>query len=72
ALRVVERITPMSPHHLMYEATLEDPRTYSRPWTIRVPLYRNIDPAARLGQFKCVPFVEELLYGEFRKNPIPR
>ncbi|MCG8468869.1 MAG: hypothetical protein MJB57_11810, partial [Gemmatimonadetes bacterium] len=56
-LVVTERYEMLGPDHLMYEATLEDPRTYSRPWTIRVPLYRNIDPAARLGQFKCVPFV---------------
>ena len=39
-------------------------------WTIRMPLYRNIDPDARLGQFKCVEFVEELMYGHLRKNPI--
>ena len=56
----------------MYEAELEDPATYSRPWTIRMPLYRNIDPNARLGQFKCVEFVEELMYGHLRKNPIRR
>ena len=31
---------------------------------------RNVDPDARLGQFKCVPFVEELMYGHLRRNPI--
>jgi hypothetical protein len=71
-LKVTERWTMLGPDHLMYEATLEDPDTYTEPWTIRLPLYRNIDPNARLGQFKCVPFVEELLYGHLRKNPIPR
>lgn len=71
-LKVTERWTLMGPDHLMYEATLEDPNTYAEPWTIRLPLYRNIDPNARLGQFKCVPFVEELMYGHLRKNPIPR
>jgi hypothetical protein len=69
-LKVTERWTMLGPDHLMYEATMEDPDTYSEPWTIRMPLYRNIDPNARLGQFKCVPFVEELMYGELRKNPI--
>ena len=72
ALKVVERYTMTSPDHLLYEATIEDPNTFSRPWTIRLPLYRNIDPDARLGQFKCVPFVEELMYGHLRKNPIKR
>ena len=71
-LKVTERWTMTGPDHLMYEATMEDPSTFSEPWTIRLPLYRNIDPDARLGQFKCVPFVEELLYGALRKNPIPR
>jgi len=70
ALKVTERYRMTSPDHLMYEATIEDPSTFSRPWTVRMPLYRNIDPDARLGQFKCVEFVEELMYGELRKNPI--
>ncbi len=70
SLKVVERYTLMGPDHLHYEATLEDPSTYTRPWTLRLPLYRHLDPAARLGQFKCVEFVEELLYGHLRKNPI--
>ena len=62
----------VGPDHIMYEAELNDPETYSRPWKIRMPLYRNIDPNARLGQFKCVEFVEELMYGHLRKNPIRR
>ncbi len=69
-LRVTERYTMTSPDHIMYEATLEDPETFSRPWTIRLPLYRHIDANARLGQFKCVEFVEELMYGDLRKTPV--
>lgn len=69
-LTVTERYTMVGPDHIMYEAEVDDPATYERPWTLRMPLYRNIDPAARLGQFKCVEFVEELLYGHLRKNPI--
>ena len=59
-----------SPDHLIYEATIEDPETFSRPWVIRMPLYRNINVDSRLGQFKCVEFVEELIYGHLRKHPI--
>lgn len=70
AMTVTERYTMTSPFHLDYEATIEDPETFSRPWSIRMPLYRNVDPEARLGQFKCVEFVEELIYGELRKHPI--
>jgi len=69
-MTVVERYTMTSPYHIMYEATMEDPMTFSRPWTIRLPLYRHVDDNARLGQFKCVEFVEELIYGHLRKNPI--
>ena len=69
-LKVTERYTMLGRDHMQYEATLEDPATYTRPWVVRFPLYRHIDPNARLGQFKCVEFVEELMYGHLRKSPI--
>ncbi|HTG84445.1 MAG TPA: hypothetical protein VL853_06535 [Gemmatimonadales bacterium] len=69
SLKVTERYSLIDRDHMQYEATLEDPETYTRPWVIRFPLYRNIDPNARLGQFKCVEFVEELMYGHLRKKP---
>jgi hypothetical protein len=69
-LKVVERYTMTSPDHIRYEATMTDPRTFTRPWTIRLVLYRHVEPEVRLGQFKCVEFVEELLYGQLRKVPI--
>ena len=71
-MKVTERYTMLGKDHILYEATIDDQQTYMRPWTIRLPLYRNIDPNARLGQFKCVEFVEELIYGHLRKNPIER
>ena len=67
---ITDRFTLRDPDHILYEATIEDPETFSRPWTIRLPLYRHIDENARLGQFKCVEFVEELMYGHLRKEPI--
>jgi hypothetical protein len=71
-MKVTERYTLIDEDHIQYEATMEDPQTFSRPWTISLPLYRNISPNARLGQFKCVEYVEELIYGELRKNPVAR
>jgi hypothetical protein len=62
ALKVTERFTPVSDNHLQYSATLEDANVYTRPWTINMPLYRHIEPNAQILEFKCVPFVEELLY----------
>ena len=67
ALHVVERYTPISPHHLMYEATIEDPKVFTRPWTIRMPLYRRIEANVRLLEFKCVEFAEEYLYGHLHR-----
>ncbi|MEO2198365.1 MAG: hypothetical protein ABGY72_20045 [bacterium] len=63
ALRVEERYTPMSPYHLMYEATITDPEVFTRPWTIRFPLYRRIEDNLRLLEFKCVDLAEEYVYG---------
>lgn len=68
-LKVTERYTPVSNDHLTYEATIEDPQTFSRPWKIRLPLYRRVEPGARLFEFKCVEFAEEMMYGEFAKKP---
>jgi hypothetical protein len=56
----------------MYEATIDDPDTFTRPWKIRMPLYRRIEPDAQLMEFRCVEFVEELMFGQWRKNPLPR
>ena len=69
-LKVTERYTPMSPYHLHYEATIEDPETFTEPRTIEMPLYRRMEPDAQLMDFKCVEIVEELLYGEFRRHPL--
>ncbi len=69
-LKVTERFTYTSAHTLAYTATLEDPLTYTRPWTISMPLYRRVAPDDQLMQFNCVEFVEELLYGSLRKEPL--
>ena len=67
ALKVTERYTPASPYHLMYEATIEDPKVFTRPWKIGFPLYRRMEKNIEILQFKCVEFVEEFLYGTLRK-----
>lgn len=68
---VVERYTPTGPNVMRYEATITDPGTFTRPWKMSMNLYRHVGDDARLGQFKCVEFVEELMYGHLRKNPLP-
>ncbi len=69
--KVVERYTPLGPNHLRYEATIEDAAVYSKPWTIRMPLYRIVDDGFRLLEFKCEPYAEEKLYGHLRKGAAP-
>ena len=71
-LHVVERYTRTSPDVMQYQATIEDPETFTRPWKISMPLYRRQEPGAQLMDFKCVEFVEELMYGQWRKTPLPR
>jgi hypothetical protein len=41
ALHVVERLTLVDANTLDYEATIEDPKVYTRPWTLALPLVRN-------------------------------
>ena len=71
-LHVVERYTLISPNHIQYEATIEDPEVFTRPWKISMPLYRRMEKDARLMDFKCVEFVEELIFGEYRRQPLER
>ena len=71
-LHVVERYTMTGLNHIQYEATIEDPEVLTEPFTIAMPLYRRIEENARLMDFRCVEFVEELLFGEWRRTPLPR
>jgi hypothetical protein len=71
ALHVVERYTASSPNHLTYEATIEDPKVFTRPWKISMPLYRRLDANVQVLEYKCPEFVEELMYGKLRKEPLP-
>ncbi len=71
-LHVVERYTMVGPNHIDYEATIEDSVVLTEPFTIRMPLYRRVEENARLMDFRCVEFVEELLFGEWRREPLAR
>jgi len=71
-LHVVERYARTGPNELSYEATIEDPTVFTRPWKMSMPLYRRQEKNAQLLDFKCVEFVEELLYGQYRKHPLSK
>jgi len=65
--KVTEKYTLTDADHIRYEATIEDPTVFSAPWTIRMTLYRRMEPGARLMDFRCVEFAEEMMYGDLRK-----
>ena len=67
-LVVEERYTLIDENHMQYEATIDDPDVFSRPWKIKIPLYRRMEDGARLLEYKCVEFGEDLLYDHLRKG----
>jgi len=71
-LHVTERYTRISPDVISYEATIEDPDVFTRPWKMSMPLYRRQEKNAQILDFKCVEFVEEMLYGPYRKHPLSK
>ena len=69
SMQVVERYTPVGPNTIMYEATIEDTTVFTRPWTMRMPLYRRLEENIEILEFKCVEYAEEILYGHLRRQP---
>jgi hypothetical protein len=74
ALKVTERFTPAGNLNdmfvLRYEATVDDPKVFTRPWKISMPLYRRVEPNAQLMEFRCIEFVEELAFGHLRRQQL--
>ena len=66
-LKVTERFTSAG-QNLNYEATIEDPETFTRSWKISLPLYKHLEKNFQLLEYKCVEFSEELLYGDLKKK----
>ncbi len=69
-MKVEERYTLDGPNVIRYEATITDPEVYTEPLTISMPLYRRLDDNMQLIEFKCVEYVEELMYGQYRKQGV--
>jgi hypothetical protein len=67
ALHVVERYTPTGPNTMVYEATIEDPAVFTRPWKISMPLYRRQERNVELLEYECTAY---LLEGEWDKPTI--
>jgi len=54
AIHVVERYAPVDANTFRYSATVEDPKVYTRPWTISFLVGRNRAPAYQQLEFACV------------------
>ena len=59
ALHVVERYTRSSPDHLLYEVTIEDPKVFTRPWKMRMPLYRRQESTIQILENECYALARE-------------
>jgi hypothetical protein len=58
-LHVVERYTLTTPDHIQYEATIEDPKVFTRPWKVAFVLYRRKEPNVRVLEYECYAYAEE-------------
>jgi hypothetical protein len=53
-VHIVERYRMSGPDTLEYEARVEDPMVYSRPWTLRTVLHRVKERGARIIEDECL------------------
>jgi hypothetical protein len=59
ALTVVERFTRTGPDVITYEATIDDPKVFSRPWTIRMPIHRQTD-RTQILEYECYLYAADV------------
>jgi hypothetical protein len=70
ALHLTERFTPITPDAIRYDVTIEDPKVFTRAWSISMPLYRRLEPNATTLDYNCIEFAEEFMFGNLRKDPL--
>ena len=59
ALHLVERYTLVSPDHIAYEVTVEDPKVFTRPWKMSMTLYRRTERNVRILEYECYAYMHE-------------
>jgi len=64
ALKVVERFTPTDASHIDYAVTIDDPKVFTRPWTMRMTIYRRMEKNLELLDYECAEHVYEKLFQE--------
>jgi len=58
-MKVTERYRRTAPNVLDYEATIEDPKVFSKPWKIHIPLYLHEEKNAQLYEYECQVYRDE-------------
>jgi hypothetical protein len=66
ALHVVERFTRTSADTMTYTASVEDPKVFTRAFTITVPMFRHTETNARLLEYECQSYREDEASGNPR------
>jgi len=61
-LHVIERYTLLDSDHINYEARIEDPKVFTRPWNISMILYRRKEKNVQLFEYECYGFEFEKYY----------
>ena len=61
ALHVIERYAPIDADHVRYEATIEDPKVFTRPWKMNMLLYRRLEQNLQILDYVCVDFIQRKL-----------
>jgi hypothetical protein len=70
SLHVVEKFTPVDSNTLNWEATMEDPAVYTRPWTISARITKNNTPNYQILEFACHEGEQDLIhYTQEEGNP---
>ena len=59
ALHVIERFTRTGPDHIAYAVTIEDPKVFTRPWKMSMPLYRRQERNVQILDYECHALEEE-------------
>ena len=58
-MRIVERFTRVAGDEISYQATITDPEVFTRPWTIRMPLYLHRETDAQIFEYECHVYLED-------------
>ena len=57
AMHLVERYTMLDRNHINYEVTVEDPKVFSRPWKMSMPLYRRLEKNIQVLEYVCQAYL---------------